>query len=68
MSEQDEEVTEQDLAVVGDTNPQPGDESRLTDRTQSYFLDDPQTLQEVDSQAYVAETLDDSQFTGPQEG
>jgi hypothetical protein len=67
MSDQSADVTAEELAAVGDTNPEPADASQLTERTQPYFLDDAETAESVESATEVAEALDDAQFTGPEE-
>ena len=58
------EVTAEDLAPVGDTGVEPGDESKLDERLKPYFEPDYDSVEDDTSYAEQAEAMDDSQYTG----
>jgi hypothetical protein len=63
-----EDVSADDLAPVGDTGVEPGDESKLDERLKPYFEPDYDSVEDDTSYAEQAEAMDDSQYTGSSAG
>jgi hypothetical protein len=61
------DVTPEELQPVNDTGVDPGDDTKLDDRLRPYFEPDVDNAPDDTSNAEQAETLDDSQATGPQQ-
>jgi hypothetical protein len=62
------QITPEELEPVGDQGVEPGDENLLDERLKPYFEPDYDGVEDDYSFAEQAETMDDSQYTGNNEG